>query len=676
MSHENLNQTRRNLLRTTGVLAGGSVTGGGFLTYGGSPASAATSVIDDFEDNDLSQYSFDRGSSGASIVTSPTHSSSSYALSLSGVAVEMISRPGGSTPDLANYPSAGDTFRYHVRATGGVHYTNYTYGVQDHNNRYFVRIGFTDNKFRLYKYADGSATELVRDDTITVAEDQWYELEVDWASDGTHTITLLNDTDSQVGQISYTDATWTSGGIGYDGYMDDGGTLYIDDVLLGDSSDDGGGGDDGDGGGGSSVIEDFEDGGLTEYAFDRGSSGASLVSSPVYQGSSALEISGTDTEMISTSGLDTYPAAGETFRFRFRSPTNEVANLTYGVQDHANRYFVQLDYADQYLKLVRWQNDTGDQFGIATNVPYTTGVWYDVEVEWQADGTHVATLYDTDGTQLAQATGTDSTWTSGGIGFDGYYAGGGAGYYDYVTKSTATELGMFESGLDSWSPTGSTQLSRADPSSASAAITQGTRALEVTVNGDSEPIIQNQARIQAADLENCPYLLADVLPVSVDGTTSPVTIRFRYHHTNPGGVEESHEMTVDQRYGGRICWDMSGLSTTKLANPDRLEIAWYPRDHPPGSGFNYSGQICIDNVRLTDDRNQVDQARYMRQHREHERAHGPMIDQKIQSQTDTTQDGVYEYHDGTQISYHVERLANGNIQETCDGETFTWEVSS
>lgn len=666
MSHENLNQTRRNLLRTTGVLAGGSIAGGGLLTYGGSSASAATGVIDDFEDNDLSQYSFDRGSSGASIVTSPTRSGS-YALSLSDVAVEMISRPGGSTPDLANYPSAGDTFRYHVYATGGVQYTNYTYAVQDHQNRYFIRIDFAGNRFRLYKYADGNATELVRDDTITVSEDQWYELEVDWASDGTHTITLLDSNDSQVGQLSYTDATWTSGGIGYDGYMDDGGTLYIDDVLLGDSSDDGGGGGD-DGGGGSSVIDDFEDGGLTEYAFDRGSSGVSLVSSPVYQGSSALEISGTDTEMISTSGLDTYPAAGETFRFRFRSPTNEVANLSYGVQDHANRYFVQLDYADQYLKLVRWQNDTGDQFGGATNVPYTTGVWYEVEVKWRTDGTHVATLYDTDGTQVAQATGTDTTWTSGGIGFDGYYAGGGAGYYDYVTRGFVRKLGMFEEGLDGWTTSNDHQLTRVKEADKPGSTTEGNYGLEMQ-SGTSLPQIENTQRFQNGDCRNAPCFVADVTG-HFENSEADLTLQLTYHRSDGGSSETSSTVRMSQWDRGHVTWDMNELPDAALENPDRLELVCYPRDQPPGSTFDYTGEFWFDNIRLTRSADEHSTNAMKTKMATYKTMFGQMTESVVDMETDTVEEGRFVYSDGTEKNYRYEQLSEDKAELTIDGEVF------
>ena len=320
--------------------------------------------------------------------------------------------------------------------------------------------------------------------------------------------------------------------------------------------------------------------------------------------------------------------------------------------------------------------------GNSTQHDYVSGLslaqdtWYEVEIDWGTDGTQIATLYTHGGTQLARISMSDTEWSGGGIGYDAYPSSGTSAHFDYVSIDKATQLGAFEEGYDGWSTTGSNSLGRVSYTQERAPVTQGENALEVTIDSDPEPTIKNEKRIRHADLENYPCLLADVLPSSVQNSDSPVNFRFRYRHTDPGGVEESPEMTVKQQYGGQICWDMSGLSSTKLANPDYLEIVWYPTDHPPGSGFDYDGVVYVDNVQITDEQNQVTQARKTRKHRELERAHGPMIDQVIQSETDTAQDGVYKYNNGTEVSYHAEVLQNGNIEETCDGETFTWEVSS
>jgi hypothetical protein len=252
---------------------------------------------------------------------------------------------------------------------------------------------------------------------------------------------------------------------------------------------------------------------------------------------------------------------------------------------------------------------------------------------------------------------------------------GATAYFDHATLASVRLLGGFESDLDGWSADSGNSLARVSGTQEPAPVTHGDYALEVTTNGDSEPIIHTQ-RIQSADLSTYPCLLADVLPASVENTDSPVTFRFRYHHTDPGGVEESHEMTVAQKHGGRICWDMSELSDTKLANPDRLDIAWYPKEHPPSSGFHYHGVTYVDNIQLSGDSDEVATARCARKHCNLERAHGPKTDQIIQSESETLQEGVYQYSDGTEVPYEIEKHDNGDIEERVDGDAFRWTGGS
>jgi hypothetical protein len=185
-------------------------------------------VVDDFEDGDVAEYEFDRGSSGASVVSSPTHSGS-YALEYTGTSTEAISTSG-----LNAYPSAGDTFEYWVRGTGGADLTNFTYGVQDHANRYFVRVNVADDRFKLFKWEGNSTPGPLDKQTsgFTLSQDAWYRVKVRWGTDGSHTVTLFDSAGSQLAQISGTDSTWTSGGVGFDSYLSSGQSTYLDDVTI------------------------------------------------------------------------------------------------------------------------------------------------------------------------------------------------------------------------------------------------------------------------------------------------------------------------------------------------------------------------------------------------------------------------------------------------------------
>jgi len=427
---------RRSYLKMVGASAGLSAGGTGLTSLGIQSARAQQespcNTVDDFEDADLSEYEFDRGSSGATIVSSPTYSGS-HALEISGTNTEMISMNG-----LGEYPAAGDVFSTWVRGTNNADRINITYGVQNHLNRYFARLNPEQGHMALYRTEDGSST-LLTDKSVPLSQDTWYEVHIDWQSDGTHVFTLFDDNGSQVSQISATDSTWTAGGIGYDAYLGDGGTVYIDHTQIHSGREIVSA---------NEVIDSFEDSDLSEYHFDQGSSGANIVSDTTYAGSSVLEISGTNTEMISTSSFDHYPSAGDVFSSWVRGTGGaDDINFTYGVQDHTNRYFVRVDFANDNLKLYRYENASATLLEKQTSgFTLTEDTWYNVEVDWRKTGVHTTTLYNCNGKEVAQITGSDSTWTDGGIGYDAYLeSSGGTVYFDYVAIHSSV-LDDFEDG--------------------------------------------------------------------------------------------------------------------------------------------------------------------------------------------------------------------------------------
>jgi hypothetical protein len=423
------------VIGSAGVATGLGVGATSLTTLGADRVRALSSVpcniIDDFEDGELSEYDFDRGSSGASITSSLTRSGSN-ALEISETNTEMMSMEG-----LDYYPSAGDSFSTWVRGTNGADRINITYGVQSHRNRYFARVNIKQGHIALYRYEDGDATKLA-DKGISLAEDTWYEVEINWQTDGTHALTLYDDAGSKLSHISGSDSTWRSGGIGYDAYLGDGGTVYFDSVKM--TS-------------GREVLEfervvdGFEDTGLTEYEFDGSSSGVTVVDRPTWGGSGALKVDDVNRELISTSGLDNYPGAGDVFSCWVRGTDGaDDVNFTYGVQDHDNRYLIRVDFTNDELALWRHENATSYVLAEQTSgFTLSEDTWYNVEVDWRESGEHVATLSDCTGTQIAQIEATDTMWSSGGIGYDAYLGDGGTVYFDHVSIHEAL-LDDFEDG--------------------------------------------------------------------------------------------------------------------------------------------------------------------------------------------------------------------------------------
>ncbi|MFC6734526.1 hypothetical protein [Haladaptatus sp. GCM10025893] len=410
-------------LATGGTVYIDYVTIDGSDTYG----ITANSTIDGFEDGDLSEYSFNQGASGASVVTSPVFSGTKV-LEIDGTNTEMISTTG-----LSRYPEAGERFSYWIRTTDGAEDINLSYGVQDHDNRYYIRVDVVNNDLILSRYESGIAYQLASDSSgYTLSEDSWYEIEVAWAENGHHKVTLYDNSRHQVARVSAVDVTWLSGGIGYDAYLATGGTVYIDHIdfkgayRLQNTH----------------IVDDFEDGDLSEYSFNQGASGASVVTSPVFSGTKVLEIDGTNTEMISTTGLYAYPAVGNTFSYWIRTTDGaEDINLSYGVQDHDNRYYIRVDVVNNDLILSRYEDATTYQLASdSSGYTLSEDSWYEIEVEWRGDGRHIVTLYDDSTTEIARVSATDLTWSSGGIGYDAYLATGGTVYIDYVHMGGAGRL--------------------------------------------------------------------------------------------------------------------------------------------------------------------------------------------------------------------------------------------
>lgn len=136
-----------------------------------------------------------------------------------------------STSGLPNYPNAANnTLIYWVQVTDGTENVNLSYGVQDHENRYYVKLDYEIEWMGLFRYEGGPGTSLSLDPNV------WYRVEIDWNSDGGHAVTLLKDPDpaihdssgTVVAQFSGSDSTWRTGGIGYDAYLQDGGTVYLE----------------------------------------------------------------------------------------------------------------------------------------------------------------------------------------------------------------------------------------------------------------------------------------------------------------------------------------------------------------------------------------------------------------------------------------------------------------
>jgi hypothetical protein len=110
------------------------------------------------------------------------------------------------------------------------------WGVQSEVNYgsrscYEIKMDTGFPAFALFKTESGSSTILTQDVGTSIPTSEWLRIGVDWATDGTLTATLYDSSGSQVTQVSATDTTFTSGGVGY-GVGGKSGEHYIDYVRF------------------------------------------------------------------------------------------------------------------------------------------------------------------------------------------------------------------------------------------------------------------------------------------------------------------------------------------------------------------------------------------------------------------------------------------------------------
>jgi len=185
-----------------------------------------------------------------------------------------------------------------------------------------------------------------------------------------------------------------------------------------------------------SVVDNFEtvvyeghpDGSrsLTDYySGDTGSASRVNATSTAQEGDYYLELeSGPTSNAISsvkgtsTTDLPRYPQPGDVWRFWVYPDTEDVhvyhARQTEDNNRDGNGYSVFLGGSRNEFSLDKDGKFGGSELDLATP-SVSTSSWYEIEVQWAANGDMTCTLFDADGTQVAQISGNDSTYTSEGI---------------------------------------------------------------------------------------------------------------------------------------------------------------------------------------------------------------------------------------------------------------------
>lgn len=171
-------------------------------------------IIDDFEDGDISEYgdlpNDDLGSFRPDETMIVKNGKYSLQCSTGGGAKQIHSITG-----LDYYPESESKFRFNSYADSTELILGIRFAVKDEDNFYYLRYRTDTNEFQFYIRENGNYSLLAEDTTVTIPVGEWFEIEVDWESAGTIVMTLFNASGTQLSQISVTDNTFTSGGIGW-----------------------------------------------------------------------------------------------------------------------------------------------------------------------------------------------------------------------------------------------------------------------------------------------------------------------------------------------------------------------------------------------------------------------------------------------------------------------------
>lgn len=547
-----------------------------------------SNVIDDFEDQDVSEYVGD--TAAATLRTYPVQEGE-YGLMMSsnsdGTATAITSTSG-----LPTYPTDGDTFRLWMYLGDSGVEARFYFGASDADNAYRVTLSEGVDELQLEVLDAGSATDLGTA-AVSLTTGTWYEVEITWTDGGGFTATVYDDGGTSLGSVSTIDATYLSGGVGWGcaaGAPEEQ-QAFFDFARITTSA---------------NIIDDFEDGNVSEYS--GGTSSAEVINTSqgsVKHGSYAMELTGTATIYAAAGNLNDDAVAGDTFESWHKLAAGSVVRFLFGVQDGSNYYWVEADVGGSTWTLGKTEAGTASNIAQATGVTVPTGEFLEFEVDWASDGTITATLFDASGTQVSQTSGSDTTWSDGGHGW-AEVGSSVTSTHDYAqiapggTQTSGTDfIDNFEDNdIDEYlGDTGTASVQ-------TTTVQEGTYALDTasagtfiySIAGDGDPDLPNYPA-QGDLFEARQYLGSSDVGQFAWGLQD--ASNYYYADTDPGAGTFQLRM-VD---GGT---DSLLVEATGLTIPTgewlRIEIEWMTDGTMIGKLFDASGtEITSSGIETTDD---------------------------------------------------------------------------
>lgn len=174
----------------------------------------------------------------------------------------------------------------------------------------------------------------------------------------------------------------------------------------------------------SNIIDDFEDGDISEYSGD--TSVFSVSSSDPYEGTyhSVADSSSNNThEMVNRTDLTIQQ--GDTIELYGRTGGgNDRWGFCFGAQSASGAgnysgYNVSMANGGEQARINRWDN--GSENLLAENIySNTIGSWHKWKVNWATDGKITFVQFDGSGNTNGSISAIDTTYSSGGIGLSSF----------------------------------------------------------------------------------------------------------------------------------------------------------------------------------------------------------------------------------------------------------------
>ena len=192
-----------------------------FIYYGNSFAANAESgsntfiVIDDFEDNDITDYSGD-----TTLFDANTSFNWQKSYGLSAASGKESEKTTSGIYKTGTSISQGSTIEFYQKVESGQDDEPCTYfGVQGSGQNYAVCLDqYPNDVVVLAKDVtsnDDSGTTIATSSITYTSGTHWYKVSIDWLNDDSINIAVYNDSGSNVASISSSDGTYSSGGFGF-----------------------------------------------------------------------------------------------------------------------------------------------------------------------------------------------------------------------------------------------------------------------------------------------------------------------------------------------------------------------------------------------------------------------------------------------------------------------------